>query len=226
MIPPGSFMMGSLAGTDVPANEVPQHPVTITKPFYMGRYEVTQAQWDAVMGDNPSEFKGAALPVEQVSWDETQQFIRRLNAKEKTKAFRLPTEAEWEYAARAGTTTRFYWGNDISKAGEYAWYRVNSNNQTHPVGQKRSNAWGLYDISGNVWEWCQDRYDPKFYHHSPEKNPVGSAGEQDMVLRGGGWHNAPALLRPTIRYNDIPGGRSPLSGFRLVMDLRDDLLKD
>jgi formylglycine-generating enzyme required for sulfatase activity len=158
LIPAGAFEMGS------PSNEAgrddddgPIHQVTIKNAFYMGKYEVTQEQWRAVMGDNPSYFTGNDnLPVEQVSWDDVQEFIRKLNAKEGTDKYRLPSEAEWEYACRAGTTTRYSFGDSESRLGEYAWYTDNSGSKTHPVGQKKPNPWGLYDMHGNVWEWVLD----------------------------------------------------------------------
>jgi formylglycine-generating enzyme required for sulfatase activity len=153
LIPAGKFMMGSDTGDN---DEKPVHEVRISKPFYLGKYEVTQGQWQAVLGNNPSNFKGDAnLPVGNVSWEDVQEFIRKLNAKEGGTKYRLPTEAEWEYAARAGTTTAYSYGNDVSQLKEYAWYAENAGGKTHPVGQKEPNAWGLHDKHGNVWEWVQ-----------------------------------------------------------------------
>ena len=157
LIPAGKFMMGSDSGE---SNGKPVHEVRISKAFYLGKHEVTQGQWQKVMGNNPSIFKGdAILPVENVSWEDVQEFIHKLNAKEGDTKYRLPTEAEWEYAARARTATIYSFGNDERQLGEYAWYFPNSGNKTHPVGQKKPNAWGLHDMHGNVWEWVQDCYD-------------------------------------------------------------------
>src|SRR5262249_25718461 len=147
LIPAGTFQMGNNDGYD---DDKPVHTVRISRPFYLGKYEVTQAQWEAMMGNNPSHFKGDAnSPVEQVHWDDVQKFIRRLNAKEGGARYRLPTEAEWEYAARAGTTTSWSFGDDASQLGRYAWCGGNAGWQTHPVGQLQPNAWGLYDMYGN-----------------------------------------------------------------------------
>jgi formylglycine-generating enzyme required for sulfatase activity len=185
LIPAGEFTMGSPENEQGRDSNEPQHKVKITKPFYMQTTEVTQAQWKAVMGNNPSYFKGNDLPVETVSWDDAQEFIKKLSAKEGVK-YRLPTEAEWEYACRAGSTTKFYFGEDESKLDEYAWYHNNSDGKTHPVGQKKPNAWGLYDMHGNVWEWCQDWYGADYYKNSPAEDPQGPASAESRVLRGGG----------------------------------------
>ncbi|NQT39791.1 MAG: formylglycine-generating enzyme family protein, partial [Planctomycetes bacterium] len=153
LIPAGSFLMGD-------DRAKPVHKVRITKPFYLGKYEVTQEQWEAVMGSNPSNFKGAKNPVEQVSWDNCQQFLVKLNAKSGGQGgkFVLPTEAQWEYACRAGSTGKFCFGDDEKQLGEYAWYGENSGSKTHPVGEKKPNTFGLHDMHGNVWEWCHDWY--------------------------------------------------------------------
>ena len=132
------------------------HKVTIKNSFYLGKSSVTQKQWKKIMGKNPSHFKGEDRPVEMVSWKEVQKFVTKLNEKEGTDKYRLPSEAEWEYACRAGTQTRYYFGDDESKLNEYAWYAENSGSQTHSIGQKKPNSWGLYDMHGNVWEWVQD----------------------------------------------------------------------
>ena len=216
LIPAGTFMMGSpdseMDRWDV---EGPQHQVTISKPFYMGKYEVTQAQWQAVMGSNPSYFKGNNFPVESISWDSCQTFIQKLNQL-KQGAFRLPTEAEWEYACRAGTTTRFYWGDDpdYTQIGEYAWYADNSNSKTHDVSLKRPNTWGLFDMSGNVYEWCQDWYGT--YSPGLQTDPTGPSSGSDHVFRCGGWDIYPQGCRPALRLHDVPSFRNNYLGFRLV----------
>jgi formylglycine-generating enzyme required for sulfatase activity len=177
LIPAGKFMMGE--GTD-------QHEVTLSKPFYMGVTEVTQAQYEAVMGMNPSQFKGATNPVETVSWNDAAEFCKKLSEKTR-QAVRLPTEAEWEYACRAGTQTAFSFGDDPSTLGDYAWWDGNSDKTTHPVGQKKPNSWGLYDMHGNVWEWCADWYGE--YPKGPVTDPSGPAtGYGGRVLRGGAWY--------------------------------------
>ncbi|MFH1024246.1 MAG: formylglycine-generating enzyme family protein [Planctomycetota bacterium] len=213
-IPPGEFMMGS------PDNEPgrgedegPQHKVKITKGFYMGATEVTQAQWKAVMGDNPSNFKGDDLPVEQVSWNDCQVFLKKFSDKE-GKTYRLPTEAEWEYACRAGTTTRFCFGDDDGGLGAYAWFYGNSGNQTHAVGTKKSNAFGLYDMHGNVWEWCQDRFGA--YPSGDVTDPTGATSGSDRVLRSGSWFGTPEFCRSACRVRGDPAIRSNICGFRVV----------
>ncbi|MDR3220687.1 MAG: formylglycine-generating enzyme family protein [Candidatus Accumulibacter sp.] len=218
-IPAGSFMMGADKNfEEADDDETPQHQVTLSKSFYLGKYEVTQAQWEAVMGGNPSKFKGQGNPVERVSWDDVQKFIQRLNAKEGTNKYRLPTEAEWEYAARAGTTSAYSFGNDAASAGQYAWYEDNSGQQTHPVGQKQQpNPWGLYDMHGNVWEWVQDWYNAGFYARSPASDPRGTVGGDNRVLRGGSWRNSAGLLRSSLRLYYSPDYRLVDLGFRLAL---------
>ena len=210
-IPSGKFHMGSTTGDP---DEQPVHEVTISKPFYIGKYEVTQAQWEAVMGNNPSLFQGDPnRPVEQVWWTDVQEFIEKLNAKEGHRHYRLPTEAEWEYAARAGSTTAFSFGDDPSELGKYAWYKDNSEGQTHPVGQLRPNAWGLHDVHGNVWEWVQDWYQ----RYTPEAvtDPQGPQSGTHRSRRGCGWNNFMPYCRTANRYSVI-GYRDDFLGFRLV----------
>jgi formylglycine-generating enzyme required for sulfatase activity len=212
----GEFTMGSPENEkDHGSNEGPQHKVKITKPFYMQTTEVTQSQWKAVTGNNPSYFKGDDLPVEQVSWDDAQEFLKKLSAKENVK-YRLPTEAEWEYGCRAGSTTRFCFGDDESKLGEYAWFRANSDSKTHPVGGKKPNAWGLYDMHGNVWEWCQDWFDADYYKKSPAEDPQGPATGENRVLRGGSWDFLDNLCRSAVRGGYGPSLRDYGMGFRLA----------
>lgn len=195
-IPEGSFMMGSGEYSD----EKPLHRVDIRFGFYIGRYEVTQSQWVAVMGNNPSRFRGNTLPVENVSWDDTQQFIDRLNqGRNDGLNFRLPSEAEWEYAARAGSDHESAGNLSLSRVpggtppsssyslDSIAWYGNNSMMQTHPVGSKQPNAFGVFDMLGNVWEWCDDWYDSNYYVNSPRIDPEGPNNGSEKVLRGGSW---------------------------------------
>jgi len=212
LIQPGEFQMGAPDGDK---DEQPVHTVRISKPFYLGKYEVTQAQWQAVMGNNPSAFTGdPTRPVENVSWEDVQEFIRRLNTKEGGTTYRLPTEAEWEYAARAGTTTAYSFGNDKSQLSQYAWYADTSGSQTHPVGKLKPNAWGLYDMHGNVWEWVQDWYGP--YPAGAAVDPAGPSSGSHRVLRGGGWDNDAGTCRSASRYRWPPGSRYGHLGFRLL----------
>jgi formylglycine-generating enzyme required for sulfatase activity len=213
LIPAGSFMMGSEAGY---GNEEPVHEVTISKPFYLGKHEVTQEQWEVVMGNNPSRFKGGDNPVENVSWNDVQAFIKKLNEKEGTTGYRLPTEAEWEYAARAGTNTTYFFGDDEKELSRCAWYYDNSGKKTHPVGQKYPNVWGLYDVHGNVWEWVQDRYGEEYYAKSPGADPQGPSRGSRRVFRGGSWYDAAMFCRSTSRDYGSPGDRYERNGFRLA----------
>ena len=219
LIPAGEFMMGCSDSSKACQNDAkPQHRVTISQPFYLGKYEVTQEQWKTVMGRREGAFKGRKLPVEFVDWDEIQEFIRRLNEKEGTHKYRLPTEAEWEYAARAGTTSTYYFGDDPAQAGEYAWCYENSSFSTHPVGQKKPNPWGLYDMLGNVEEWVQDWYDENYYARSPSVDPPGPAVGIRRVVRGGSWATGAVGLRPGFRMWNSPdtGGGFATLGFRLA----------
>ena len=211
LILPGSFMMGSTNGSD----EKPVHQVTIKYSFYMGRFEVTQAQWQSVMGNNPSSFKGdlaepyIKLPVEHVSWDDAQEFIRKLNEMNDAYRYRLPSEAEWEYACRAGTT-----GDYAGTLNDMAWYAENSENRTHPVGQKQPNAWGLFDMHGNVWEWCEDWYHETYSGAPTDGSAWLSGGEHKYrVLRGGSWNY---YARSAIRVYFPPDWRNDAYGFRVV----------
>ena len=237
-IAPGEFLMGCSEGdTDCDGDEKPPHRVQITKSFEIGKYEVTQAQWQSVMGSNPSSIKGDDHPVETVSKNEVHDFLARLNARNDGYRYRLPTEAEWEYAARAGTSSA-----QPASLDQMAWYAPNSDDETHPVGQKKPNAWGLYDMLGNVREWVEDVYQRGYYSISPLADPTGPAAAQPEpdgggrfgrgnfgrgnrmrqlpVVRGGGWDNPAAFVRfsaryhyygPTLRVSDI--------GFRVVREL-------
>lgn len=221
LIPAGSFDMGIPKKFKSPCkDDVPRHRVTISQPFYMGRYEVTQEQWHAVMKTNPGKFKGSSNPVERVSWSDVQDFIRKLNEMEKTQAYRLPTEAEWEYASRAGTSNLYCFGDSVEQLPAYAWFYENAHHKTHPVGKLRPNAWGLYDTLGNVWEWCQDVYEKGYYRDSPSVDPQGPASGSCRVLRGGSWHSInPYRLRCCFRFYFPFNGQLPIVGFRLVKSI-------
>ena len=183
--------------------------------FYIGKTEVTQAQWQAIMGTNPSSFKNCdQCPVEQVSWGDAQEFIKKLNAKT-VKSYRLPTEAEWEYAARGGKNSTYNYAGS-NTVDEVAWYDSNSGRKTHPVGQKKANDLGLHDMSGNVLEWCQDWYDIGYYAKSPSSNPPGPTTGSLRVIRGGSWYSVPAYVRVAGRNSSAPGNRDFDVGFRLA----------
>jgi formylglycine-generating enzyme required for sulfatase activity len=238
-IPAGEFLMGSpnqpnhhsrsARPTNAPeANERPQHRVSITKPFEMGKYEVTQEQWQAVMGSNPSSFKGLKLPVTNVSWNDVTEFIARLQSFDHKHTYRLPTEAEWEYACRAGDSS----SEEFKPPGEnapngtpeedekilqtLAWFNANAFNHPHPVGQLKPNAWGLFDMRGNVREWCQDWYDASYYKTSPAEDPQGPPRGAMKVNRGGSWQSPASRCRSAARRYDLPTERNSLIGFRLV----------
>ena len=209
LIPGGTFQMGSTS-SEAYGNEQPVHQVTLSS-FYIGKYEVTQGQWKAVMGNNPSYLpKGDNYPVEQVSWDDVQSFITKLNQMT-GKRYRLPTEAEWEYAARGGTT-----GDRYGNINDIAWYSSNSGSSTHPVGGKQPNAYGLYDMLGNVWEWVQDWYGS--YTSSAKTNPTGLSSGSDRVVRGGSWSFFARYVGAPYRSRDTPGLRGKYLGFRLALD--------
>jgi len=219
LIPAGKFMMGSPKDEEGRRDsEGPQHEVTISKPYYMGMYEVTQEQYEQIMGKNPSNFKGAQNPVERVTWTDALEFCKAVS-KKTGKTVRLPTEAQWEYACRAGTKTRFGFGDKDEDLGDYAWYNKNSNKQTHPVGQKKANTWGLYDMHGNVWEWCSDWYGQDYYSaNANDRDPQGPASGADRVLRGGSWYDTPRYCRSAYRSGCVPDFRLIDFGFRVVLD--------
>ena len=224
-IKPGSFVMGSPKEEKERTSNETQHKVTLTKGFYMGVYTVTQEQYETVMGKNPSFFKGEKnLPVENVSWDDCQAFIKKLREKDK-KPYRLPTEAEWEYSCRAGTTTPFHFGETISTDqanyigtatygnGKKVVYRE----KTTPVGSFPANAWGLHDMHGNVWQWCQDWHGE--YPKNDVVDPKGPENGKDRVLRGGSWRFYPLFCRSAFRYGDEPGNRSFYYGLRVCFSV-------
>jgi len=221
-LPGGSFLMGSLpnkqnAGFKAAADEMPQHSVRIA-PFAIGKYEVTQEQWTAIMGSNPSVNKGPKLPVESVSWDDVQQFIAKLNART-GKRYRLPSEAEWEYAARAGTKTAYFFGDDAGPLEQYAWLETNAAGQTHPVGEKQPNKFGLYDIYGNVWEWVQDCYKAGYVGAPGDGRAVVAPKGCERVDRGGAWVSGSNNLRSANRDWGPPSYRLNNLGFRLARNL-------
>ena len=220
LIPAGTFQMGCGSEAERCADaEKPRHEVTISRSFYLGRHEVTQAQWELVMGENPSKFKGPRRPVDNVSWEDAREFIRRLNAREGHRRYRLPTEAEWEYAARAGTATAYSFRDDKGQWGDYAWYDGNSGAETHPVGEKRPNAWGLFDMHGNVWEWAQDWKGP--YTAEPTTDPQGPETGERRVLRGGSWSDSAGNCRSAFRGGLGPDVRGEFSGFRLALSVEE-----
>jgi len=214
LIPAGEFNRGSEESDD----EKPVRKVKINNPFYLGTYPVTQAEWKAVMGFNPSDFEGDNLPVETVSWGKVQEFIKKLNVEEGTDKYRLPSEAEWEYACRAGTTTRYSFGDSESKLGEFAWYFKDPGEKTHPVGQKEPNSWGLHDMHGNVGEWVQDKWHDS-YDGAPTDGSAWESGDgADRVIRGGGWFDAAGRCRSAVRYHNVPRSHYDYLGFRLLRE--------
>ncbi|MDO4510237.1 MAG: formylglycine-generating enzyme family protein [Bacteroidales bacterium] len=211
----GTFQMGGTAeqGSDAYDNEMPVHSVTLSS-YYIGKTEVTQALWKAVMGDNPSYFKGDNLPVEDVSWNDCQVFVRKLNSLTGQR-FRLPTEAEWEYACRGGNNSRGYKYSGSNYIEDVAWYGDNSGSETHPVASKSPNELGLYDMSGNVWEWCSDWYGS--YTSVSQTNPQGPYDGSNRVIRGGFWDNNAGVCRSSLRSSFNPTYRFYGLGLRLAL---------
>jgi formylglycine-generating enzyme required for sulfatase activity len=250
-IEPGEFLMGSRKDqidlllrlypsskrTGWWEHEQPQHPVTIARPFFLAVHEVTQGQYKAVMGENPSRFQGSEnRPVEQVSWLDAVKFCNKLSEQDGRKhdgsegaqlsnpggnGYRLPTEAEWEYACRAETEALYPFGDDASAVGRYAWYIENSAKATHPVGVKPPNPWGLYDMMGNVWEWCADSYDEKYDVSYRPSGPPGTRRASHRAIRGGAWECFAGFCRPAYRGSFQQEFRGDFLGFRVVTDVTD-----
>ena len=215
MVYAGTFTMGATSEMKDPYDEEkPAHKVTLTNNYYLGKTEVTQALWKAVMGSNPSYFKGDNKPVEEVSWDDCQKFISKLNAAT-GKHFRLPTEAEWEFAARGGNNSRHYQYSGSNTLNDVGWYTDNSSNTTHDVASKQANELGLYDMSGNVWEWCSDWYGS--YSSNTQYDPAGPTSGSYRVYRGGSWIDRAGLCRSSRRFNFTPGGLGLNLGLRLAL---------
>ena len=226
LIPKGTFMMGSPETEKGRQENETQHEVTISKDYYLGVHEVTQAQYETVMGKNPSHFQGAIvgnenadLPVENVSWDDTVEFCKKLSdlpeEKKAGRLYRLPTEAEWEYACRAGSKTAYSFDDEEGLLPEYGWFSSNSSERTHTVGLLEPNAWGLYDMHGNVWEWCSDWYGE--YPKGAVSDPTGPCEGSDRVFRGGTWLRVAASCRSAARNWRDPSRRSSDYGFRVAL---------
>ncbi len=227
LIPAGTFLMGSALHPEEIVkryggeaewydDEYPQHQVTLSLPFYLQTTPVTQGHWQIMMENNPSHFDkfGDDCPVERVSWEDAQKFILKLRKMEQNDRYRLPSEAEWEYACRAGNMGEFCFGDNIKELEQFAWYIANSDSMTHPVRRLKPNSWGLYDMHGNVWEWCQDWYGP--YINGPVVDPSGSNSGDFRVLRGGSWYYNEINLRSAKRYCNYPDIRASSYGFRVA----------
>ena len=226
LIPKGTFMMGSPESEECRDKDENQHEVTISKDYYLGVYEVTQAQYEKVMGRNPSYFQGAIvgnenadLPVDRVSWEDAVEFCKKLSdlpeEKKAGRVYRLPTEAEWEYACRVGSKTAYSFDDEEGLLPEYGWIKRNSSNRTHTVGLLEPNAWGLYDLHGNVWEWCSDRHGE--YPKGAVSDPTGPCEGSNRVIRSGGWYGEAALCRSALRRGHVPSIRLNSHGFRLAL---------
>ena len=221
LIRPGSFLMGTndrfVGPYDTDNDDArPVHEVEITRAFYMGAYEVTQEQFEEVTGNNPSDFEDPEMPVEGITWDEAVEFCKLLSEKEGI-TYRLPTEAEWEYACRAGTTTEFYWGDEAD--GRYGWYSENSEGTPHYGGEKLPNSWGLYDMAGNLGEWCSDYHDNDYYDVSPAKDPTGPESGMARVARGGTYTDTADFTRSSTRLGLFPTMKMEFIGFRCVREI-------
>jgi formylglycine-generating enzyme required for sulfatase activity len=213
----GEFFMGCSSGKSGLYDEETRHKVKLTKGFLIAATTITQKQWQAVMGTNPSRYKFDGHPVEQVSWEDAAEFCRNLSLKE-GRHYRLPTEAEWEYACRAGTKTVYSFGDDPKELGEYAWFTYNTSfSGTRPVGQKKPNAWGLHDMHGNVYEWCADWHDD--YPQAEVTNPTGPDEGKGRIIRGGNWSDFAESCTSAHRNGDDPGSRKDFIGFRVCLSL-------
>jgi formylglycine-generating enzyme required for sulfatase activity len=218
---PASFVMGS--GEDAPAEERPAHKVTFRGPFAMAKFEVTQELWQAVMGNNPSKWKGPRNSVELISWDEANAFCRKVTQElrrrkliEQNEVIRLPSEAEWEYVCRAGTTTAYSFGESAKELTHYAWFTGNAAGNDPPVGRKKPNPWGFYDMHGYVWEWCADAWHPN-YEGAPADGSARQAKEaKERMMRGGSWRDKADECRSAFRGHQPPGTRSDAIGLRCV----------
>ncbi len=225
LIPKGTFMMGSPESEEWRRPQESQHDVTLSKDYFLGAYEVTQSEYQQVMNKNPSFVQGAKIrdssrhPVEQVSWNDAVEFCKRLSElpeeKRAGRVYRLPTEAEWEYACRAGSKTAYSFGESSKALDDYAWYDGGSNRQTHPVGEKKPNAWGLFDMHGNVWEWCSDWYGQ--YPNGAVSDPAGPKEGSARVQRGGGWVGLAEVCRSAHRDGFVPSVRDADGGFRVAL---------
>jgi formylglycine-generating enzyme required for sulfatase activity len=226
LVPKGTFMMGSPESDVNRQKNETQHEVTISKGYYLGVYEVTQAQYEKVIGKNPSLYQGAIvgnenadLPVENVSWHDAVEFCKKLSdlpeEKKAGRVYRLPTEAQWEYACRAGSKTAYSFDDEEGLLPEHGWFNRNSSNRTHTVGLLEPNAWGLYDMHGNVWEWCSDWYEE--YPKGAVSDPTGPKGGSGRVYRGGSWHYVAAFCRSAIRGRLAPSYRDYNFGFRVAL---------
>lgn len=218
---PASFSMGG--ADDAPAAEKPRHKVTFRRPFAMARYEVTQELYEVIMGKNPSRWKGPRNSVEVLSWEEARDFCKKATGELRTlklltadEEVRLPSEAEWEYACRAGTTTRYSFGDDAADLGAYAWFKGNSKGEDPPVGRKKPNAWGLYDMHGYVWEWCQDAWHADYEGGPTDGTARETANARQRVLRSGSWADSADHCRSAFRQPAAPDQRSDAIGFRCV----------
>jgi len=229
LVPAGQFTMGnakhadslraSYAGSSNAdfADESPARPVRLTKPFFFSVTEVTQEHYQKVMGANPSVNKSPKCPVDSVSWEDAHRFCQKLSEQE-GRTYRLPTEAEWEYACRAGTSTQFYFGDDPAALAEHGWYADNAGKKSHPVGEKKANPWGFHDMHGNVSEWCGDWFDTDTYSFTKTPDPTGPLTGSGRVIRGGSWDSRAVLCRATRRTRELPSFKNATLGLRVVLE--------